>query len=333
MAVRADRRAGASEQTRARYPDRRATSSATACASTTRSTARASRRCSCCRPGRSSTRGTGRCRSRTSRATAGWSRSTGAATAAPTGRRGGIRRARVRRRRARGDGCDRDRARGARLALARGAARADPGGRAPRARRRAPSSSAPRCRSARRSLVASSTRGTRSWTPTRAGRSTTATTGCATTRLPRVLLLADVHRAALDEADRGLRRLGAGDDGRDARSRPRARESDRRGTAARPVQPRPLPGAGDPGQRRTRSPARAAGSRWPRRPAASSSCSKAPGMAPMSRDPVKVNLLLREFVMHRKMLEQKQLHLNEKHDPASRRGRATTAARPLRVGR
>ena len=35
-------------------------------------------------------------------------------------------------------------------------------------------------------------------------------------RLPRVLLLAGVHRAALDEADRGLRRLGARDDARDA---------------------------------------------------------------------------------------------------------------------
>ena len=46
-----------------------------------------------------------------------------------------IRRARVRRRRSRGAGCDRDRARGPRLVLARGAARADPGGRAPGARR------------------------------------------------------------------------------------------------------------------------------------------------------------------------------------------------------
>ena len=65
----------------------RATSSATACGSSTRSTARASRPSSCCRPGRSSTRATGRCRSRTSRATAAWSPSTGAATAAPTGPR------------------------------------------------------------------------------------------------------------------------------------------------------------------------------------------------------------------------------------------------------
>ena len=65
----------------------RATSSATASGSSTRSTARASRRCCSCRRGRSSTRATGRCRSPTSRGTAGCSRSTAAATAAPTGRR------------------------------------------------------------------------------------------------------------------------------------------------------------------------------------------------------------------------------------------------------
>ena len=46
---------------------------------------RASRRSCSCRPGRSSIRGTGRCRSPTSRGTAACSRSTGAATAAPTG--------------------------------------------------------------------------------------------------------------------------------------------------------------------------------------------------------------------------------------------------------
>ena len=75
------------EQTRARYPDeegyverdgvQRLLGGATATAS---------RRSCCCRPGRSSTRGTGRRRSPTSRATAAWSRSTGAATAARTAR-------------------------------------------------------------------------------------------------------------------------------------------------------------------------------------------------------------------------------------------------------
>ena len=80
------KRSGARASRRARaIRTRRATSSATAFASTTRSTARASRRCCCCRPGRSSTRGTGRCRSRTSRGTAASSPSTGAATAARTG--------------------------------------------------------------------------------------------------------------------------------------------------------------------------------------------------------------------------------------------------------
>ena len=39
-------------------------------------------------------------------------------------------------------------------------------------------------------------------------------------RLPRVLLRAGVHRAALDQADRGLRRLGARDDAGDARAHP-----------------------------------------------------------------------------------------------------------------
>ena len=89
-AMTIDRRAGHRHGARSRpalaTPTRRGTSSATASASSTRSTARASRRCSSCRRGRSSTRGTGRCRSRTSPATAGWSRSTRAATAAPTAR-------------------------------------------------------------------------------------------------------------------------------------------------------------------------------------------------------------------------------------------------------
>ena len=40
----------------------------------------------------------------------------------------------------------------------------------------------------------------------------------------------------------------------------------------------------------------AAGSRSPSTPAASSSCSKARGTRPHVRDPVKVNLLLRDFV-------------------------------------
>ena len=91
----------------------RATSSATASASSTRSTARASRRCCCCRPGRSSTRATGRCRSPTSRATAACVTFDGRGNGRsdrPAERRG-LRRARVRRRRAGGHGRDGDGAR------------------------------------------------------------------------------------------------------------------------------------------------------------------------------------------------------------------------------
>ena len=79
-AAREDRRCGRANRSVT------ATSSATGSSSTPRSTARASRRCCCCRPGRSCTRGTGRCRSPTLRGIAAWSPSTGAATAAPTGR-------------------------------------------------------------------------------------------------------------------------------------------------------------------------------------------------------------------------------------------------------
>ena len=113
-------------------------------------------------------------------------------------------------------------------------------------------------------------------------------------RLPRVLLLADVHRAALDEADRGLRRLGP----RDRRRRRSSRHSPglaRRGADARPLRARALPGAGDPGH-----------GRRDHRPGAGSALADATGgglvtlegsgHGPHARDPVKVNLLLRDFV-------------------------------------
>ena len=68
--------------------------------------------------------------------------------------------------------------------------------------------------------------------------------------LPRVLLLAGVQRAALHQADRGLRRLGPGDHARDAdRHDPRdAAAGTPRGdprVAREPVRGRALPGAGD----------------------------------------------------------------------------------------
>ena len=112
------------EQTRARYPDEEGYVERDGVRALLRGLRRrASRPCCCCRPGRSSTRGSGRRRSPTSPATSGSSPSTGAATAAPTGptRLERVRRARVRRRRARRAGRDRHRARGARRAV--GAAR------------------------------------------------------------------------------------------------------------------------------------------------------------------------------------------------------------------
>ena len=68
-------------------------------------------------------------------------------------------------------------------------------------------------------------------------------------RLPAVLLLADVHGAALDEADRGLRRLGARDHPGDAH-RDAAQGDARRGHPARPLSPPFLPGPRDPGDGR-----------------------------------------------------------------------------------
>ena len=192
-----------------------ATSSATASSSTTRSTARASRPSCSCRRGRSSTRATGRCRSRTSPGTAAWSRSTGAATAAPTGRGAAAYHERefaadalavmdatateraVHRRRSRW-------ARSAALLLA--ASHPE--------RVEALVFIAPAV-----PLAPSRSRAPR---PTRSDEQLDTDEGWAKYNrhywlarlrgLPRVLLLADVHRAALDEADRGLRRLGAGDD-------------------------------------------------------------------------------------------------------------------------
>ena len=64
--------------------------------------------------------------------------------------------------------------------------------------------------------------------------------------LPRVLLRADVQRAAFDQADRGLRRLGPRDRPRDAHRDPAGR-GPRRGRGAPPLQPGALPRARDPG--------------------------------------------------------------------------------------
>ena len=77
--------APAPEQTRARYPDESGYVERDGVRALLGGLRRRASRPSCsCRRGRSSTRATGRCRSRTSRGTAAWSRSTGAATAART---------------------------------------------------------------------------------------------------------------------------------------------------------------------------------------------------------------------------------------------------------
>ena len=203
------------------------------------------RRCSCCRRGRSSTRASGRRRSRTWRGTTASSRSTAAATAAPTGRRSP---AAYDEREFAADAlavldATGDRPRRHRRLLARRAARADPRHRASRARRRR-GLHRPGLPGRRQAAPTSApgSRGRTSSTPTRAGRSTTSTSGCATTAASSSFFFSrTLPRAALDEADRGLRRLGARDDSGDARRRavlarsssPRRRESSRGGCAAR----------------------------------------------------------------------------------------------------
>ena len=80
--------AAATEQTRARYPDRRGLHRARRRADLLRGLRRGRARRSCsCPPGRSSTRASGRCRSHTWRGGSAWSSSTGAATGSRIGPR------------------------------------------------------------------------------------------------------------------------------------------------------------------------------------------------------------------------------------------------------
>ena len=143
---------------------------------------RAGRRSSCCRRGRSSIRGTGRCRSRTSRATAASSRSTAAATAARTGPSGAE--AYTIREFALDalavlDATETERAVvvGVSCAALWGACSLP----SIRSASPAPRSSARRSRWRRRCRSARCTPSTSRSTPTKGGRSTTSTTGCATT--------------------------------------------------------------------------------------------------------------------------------------------------------
>ena len=81
-------------------------------------------------------------------------------------------------------------------------------------------------------------------------------------RLPRVLLLADVHRAALDQADRGRRRLGARDDAGDAR-RDAARDAVSTTPTARASWPRACAAPCSSSTAGRRDPPHAAASRSP----------------------------------------------------------------------
>ena len=228
----------AREQTRARYPDRDGLRRARRRPRLLRGLRLgASRRCCSCRRGRSSTLGTGRCRFRTSRAT----------VAFVTFDRS--------RERALGPAARRPR---------RTTSASSRRTRSPCSMRRTPNAL---CSSASRSAPSAGS----CWPPsipsvsTRlvfigphfAGRRPAHLTGRAypirraarhrrglgevqrsllASRLPRlrrVLHVADVHRAALDEADRGRRRLGARDGRRDARRDSRRAGSDSRGGVAR----------------------------------------------------------------------------------------------------
>ena len=136
-------------------------------------------------------------------------------------------------------------------------------------------------------------------TATRAGRSGTATTGCERLRgLPRVLLLPGVQRAALHEAARGRGRLGARDRRGDARRRPSSRSASPRtpircasytdkircpvlvihGRSTMPIRPHDV------------------GAALAEMTGGALATLEGSGHIPLARDPVKVNLLLRDFV-------------------------------------
>ena len=259
---------------------------------------RADRAC-CCRRGRSSTRAAGRRRSPTWPATAGCSRSTGGGMAARTGRSApsayatdefaadAI---------AVLDATDTERA--VLVALSCGALWA------PRSRPTHPervpgsSSSAPRCRSRPQHPERADVPFDDALTPTRAGRSTTATTGAADYRGFLEFFFAQVFSEphstkqiedclgwALDTVARDAAR-------RDARHRLRRTEPLARALCAT----RRLPGARYPRRPtiwsgRTRS-GRGAGASDRR----SAGHARGSGHGPHARDPVQVNLLLREFV-------------------------------------
>ena len=278
---------------------------ATASRSARRSTATGAPPSCSCRPGRSSTRGSGRPRSVTWRGTSGWSPSTAGGTAGPTGRRA-RRRTPTRSTPPTPSPCWTPPAptRAVLVGAVRGASRGrctwpptTPTG------CRGCSASAPSCnvavprdRARRRRLGRARRRAPR------AGRSTTATTGstAATADFLRVLLRPDVQRAALHQADRGLPSAGRCETtpaGRRRRHRRActgcdgiARDADR-GASARAVRCPVLlvHGTDDRIARRGQPAARRAHRRV-------AGAARGRGHGPLARDPVRVNHLIRDFV-------------------------------------
>ena len=189
-------------------------------------------------------------------ATAACSRSTDAATGAPTGRPSPTPTVRgVRRGRDRGDGRNRDRPRGRRVAVAgRGTVAAARGGTSGAGRQDgvhrpgapaatgdpAPAGDA-RVRRAARGLH-------------RLGEVEPSLLGRALRGLPRVLLLAVLHGAALDQAARGCRRLGSRHRRRDVGRDSAGAAANGRGERARAPLPDRLSDPRDPRERRRHTP-------------------------------------------------------------------------------
>ena len=171
------------------------------------------------------TSASGRCRCRTSRATAAWCTFDGQATAAPIGpRRRRVRGAGERRPCGRGARRDQTTERGRRRAVDGCATRHCCSPREHPERVQAPCSSAPRCRSRRRRRATRPTPAAENgfdvvlerydgWDEVQPALLAEQLRG-----LPRVLLRPVLPRASLDEADRGRTRLGTGDDARGAAS-------------------------------------------------------------------------------------------------------------------
>ena len=214
----------------------------------------------------------------------------------PAGGCRGLRRRGVRRRRAGRARRDRHRAVGARRALDGRAARAAACGRPPGARRGRRLHRAGRAARGADAARAGGARSTRSSTPTRAGRSSTATTGGATTGTSSSSssrqMFTEPHSTKQIEDCVGwgletTRRRWS------RRCRHAASTTPRGGARALPRGP--LPGARDPRRRRTASGRTRSGEELARVTGGALVTLEGSGHGPQARDPVKVNLLLRDF--------------------------------------